>query len=128
MIQTLFGIHRRRLWLTALHTKVGENLLDILVLVNRHGPIDVIVELDSEERPRGAQIVQSELCLQGSLHLVDFVGVCRSNEKVIDINANDAFRFVEYTVVRLGHGEAMGSQDAVDALVPNPRSLLQSVQ
>jgi hypothetical protein len=128
MIQDLLGIHRRRLRLRTLHAKVGEHLLDILVLVNRYGPIDVIVELDPEERSRGAQIVQSELCLQGSLHLVDFVGVCRSNEKVIDINANDAIRFVEYTVVRLGHGEAMGSQDAVDALVPNPRSLLQSVQ
>ena len=128
MIQSLFGIHRRRLRLTCLHTKVGEHLLDILVLVNRHGPIDVIVELDSEERSRGAQIIESELCLQGSLHLFDFVGVCRSNEKVIDINANDTIRFVEHTVVRLGHGEAIRSQDAVDALVPNPRSLLQSVQ
>jgi hypothetical protein len=27
----------------------------------------------------------------------------------------------------LGHSEAIRSQDAVDALVPNPRSLLQSV-
>jgi hypothetical protein len=34
--------------------------------------IDVMVELVSEERSRGAQILQSKLCLQGSLHLVYF--------------------------------------------------------
>ncbi|OQE74298.1 hypothetical protein PENNAL_c0080G11889 [Penicillium nalgiovense] len=33
-----------------------------------------------------------------------------------------------HTVVRLGHGEAMCGQDAVDALVPNPRGLLQPIQ
>jgi hypothetical protein len=61
------------------------------------------------------------------LHLFDFVRVCRSNEEIIDIDINDAIRFVKHTVVRLGHSEAIRSQDAVDVLVPNPRSLLQSV-
>jgi hypothetical protein len=75
----------------------------------------------------GAQIVQSEVCLQCLFHLFDFVRVCRSNEEIIDIDTNDAIRFIKHTVVRLGYSEAMRSQDAVDALVPNPRSLLQSV-
>jgi hypothetical protein len=64
MIEDLLGMHRRRPRLTSLHAKVGEHLLDILVLVNGHGPIGMIVELDPEERTRGAQINQSELCLQ----------------------------------------------------------------
>lgn len=49
MIQDLLRIHQRGLWLTGLHTKVGEHLLDILVLVNGHRPIDVIVKLDPEK-------------------------------------------------------------------------------
>jgi hypothetical protein len=34
MIQDLLRIHWRSLWLTGLHAKVGEHLLDVLMLVN----------------------------------------------------------------------------------------------
>jgi hypothetical protein len=82
----------------------------------------VIVELNPKERTRDAQVVQLEFCLPCMLHLFYLMRGCSSNEKVIDVNTDHAIGFVEYTVVRLGHGEAVGGQDAVDALVPNPRA------
>ena len=49
-------------------------------------------------------------------------------QKVIDVDTDHAIGFVEHTDVRLCHGEAMSDQYAVDALVPNLRSLLESIQ
>ena len=115
MIQNKLWIHRRRLRLTGLHAKVGEDLLDVLVLVDGHRPIGLEVKLDSEERTRRSQIVQSEFGFQRTLDLFNLILVCRRNEEVIDIYADYAIGFVEDAVARLRHGEAMGGQDAVDA-------------
>jgi hypothetical protein len=54
--------------------------------------------------------------------------ICCRNEKIVDINTDNAIGFIEDAVVGLRHGEAVGSQDAVDALVPNPRGLLEAIQ
>jgi hypothetical protein len=102
--------------------------LDILVLVNGNGSVGMVVELDPEERTWSSKVVQSELCFQCSLYLVYIVRGGCSNEKVIDVDADHAVGFIEHAVVRLCHGEAMSGQDEVDALVPNPRGLLESIQ
>jgi hypothetical protein len=90
----MLWIYRRSLRLTVLYTKVGEHLLDILVLVDRHRSIGLEVKLDPEEQTRGAQVVQSKFCFQCSLDLSYLVLVCRGNEKVINVNTNHAIGFV----------------------------------
>jgi hypothetical protein len=57
------------------------------------------------------------------------LGVVRGwDQKVVDVHADDAVRLIESTTVGLGHSESVSHQDTVDALVPNPWCLLQSVK
>lgn len=62
------------------------------------------------------------------MKLLDFGVVRCCNKKVIDVDADDAVRLIEDTIVGLGHGKAVSHQDTVYALVPDPWCLLQSVQ
>ena len=61
-IQDLLGIHRRILRLIGFYAKVGENVLDILVLVDGHRSIGLEVKLDAQERAWGTDLIQLELC------------------------------------------------------------------
>ena len=98
------------------------------MLADGHRSIGLEVKLDTQERAWGTEIIQLELCFQCSLHLLYLVRDGCSNEEAIDVDTDHATGCVEHTVVRLCHGEAMSGQDAVDALVRNPRSLLESIQ
>jgi hypothetical protein len=81
--------------LAGFHAKIGKDLLDVLMLVNRNRPIRVEVELDSGEGARGSQNVQLELRFQGSSKLLDLGIVRGCNQKVIDIDADDTVRLIE---------------------------------
>lgn len=127
IIEEKHWVYGRGLQLAFLHAKAREDLLYVLMSVYRDRSVRMKGKLDSEERTRSFQIVKSEFCFQCPLDTLDLIIGCCRNQKIVDVDADNTISLVGDKVVRLGHGEAMGCQDAVNTSVPDPRGLLKAV-
>src|SRR6185312_3800450 len=121
-------VHRRRFDLAFFHAEIGQDLLDVSLLVQRYRPIIMVVELDPKEGMWGSQIIHLELRFKGILDIHDFLFAGCHYEEIIHIHTDDAVLVVKHTVVRFGHGKAMSDQNSLDTPIPNSRGLFEAVE